>query len=310
MARRPPRIGRWSARTSSFASPTPPRLPSDTHLQTRAGRVRRLRSISACSVSSTSKSSGTKRQFQSRPSAIRRALSSVPSPRRTSIRTKLAVVGDFLHRLRRELDKEAVARLGEPLEQHVLPGGEKQVPRHRPREVAVGLLDQQAVAEIEDVAVEGQLVAVARLFEQMRRLPDQVERQVRKAEVDLQHRAMPAPFAKALTEDQRVIAEAQKIVEARGIRARRRQARRSCPSRSLRSAGRSAAASHRMSSPRQGWRRRSGGGRSCRPPAEQLARLLRSDAMISAEGTTRCSPLPSPRVGVARWRSASSASGA
>ena len=92
------------------------------------------------------------------------------------------------------------------------------MPRHRPREVAVGLLDQQAIAEIEHVAVESQLVAVARLFEQMRRLPDQVERQVRKAEIDLQHRPMPAPFAQALAEDQRVIAEAQQIVEAHGIR--------------------------------------------------------------------------------------------
>ena len=47
----------------------------------RIGRDAARRSA-ACSVSSTSNSSGTKRQHQSSPSAMRRALSSVPSPRR------------------------------------------------------------------------------------------------------------------------------------------------------------------------------------------------------------------------------------
>ena len=50
------------------------------------------------------------------------------------------------------------------------------MPRDGPREVAVRLFDQQAVAEIENVAVKRQLVAIAGLFEQMSRLPDQVER--------------------------------------------------------------------------------------------------------------------------------------
>ncbi len=46
----------------------------------------------------------------------------------------------------------------------------------------------------------------------VRRLPDQVERQIGKAKIDLQRRRMPAPFAQPLAEDQRVIAEPQKVI--------------------------------------------------------------------------------------------------
>ncbi len=49
----------------------------------------------------------------------------------------------------------------------------------------------------------------------MRRLPDQVEREVGEAEVDLEHRPMAAPFAEPLAEDQRVVAEPQQIIEMR-----------------------------------------------------------------------------------------------
>jgi hypothetical protein len=64
----------------------------------------------------------------------------------------------------------------------VLPRGEQQVPRDGPRKIAIRLLDQQAVAKVEHVAVEGERIAVAalpfgraRFLEQMRRLTDQVE---------------------------------------------------------------------------------------------------------------------------------------
>ena len=102
---------------------------------------------------------------------MRRALSSVPSPRRTvQSRRQVAVIGDFLDRLVREFGEEVVARLRQPLQQQVLPGRVEQVPRDGLREVAIGLLDQQAIPEIEHVAVEGELVAVARFAEQQRRL--------------------------------------------------------------------------------------------------------------------------------------------
>ena len=71
------------------------------------------------------------------------------------------MVGDFLDRLVRELAQELVARLRQPLKQHVLPGRVKQLPGDGLREVAIGLLDQQAILEVEHVAVERELVAVA-----------------------------------------------------------------------------------------------------------------------------------------------------
>ena len=82
------------------------------------------------------------------------------------------------------------------------------MPRDGPRKIAIRLLDQQAVAKVEHVAVEGERVAVPPLplgracfLEQMRRLPDQIERQVGEAEIDLQHRPVPGPFAEPLAED-------------------------------------------------------------------------------------------------------------
>ena len=70
------------------------------------------------------------------------------------------MVSDFLDRLGREFAQESVARLGQPLQQQMLPGREQQLPGNRPAEVAVRLLDQQAIAEIEHVAVEGEPVGI------------------------------------------------------------------------------------------------------------------------------------------------------
>ncbi len=71
-----PRAARASRRRA------PRRSPSDIPPRTARGSGAMPASIAACSASSTSNSSGTKRQHQSSPSAMRRALSSVPSPRR------------------------------------------------------------------------------------------------------------------------------------------------------------------------------------------------------------------------------------
>src|SRR5205814_2516175 len=128
---------------------------------------------------------------------------------------ELAMISDFLDRFVRELAQKLIARLGQPLQQHVLPGRVKQVPRDGLSEVAVGLLDQQAVAEIEYVAVEREPVAVAGLIEQQSRLADLVEREVGKTDVDLEHRPMPAPFAEPLAEDERIVTQAQQVLGAR-----------------------------------------------------------------------------------------------
>ncbi len=108
--------------------------------------------------------------------------------------------------------------------------------------------------------------------QQMRRLPDQVERQVREAEIDLQHRRMAAPFAQALAEDQRVVAEPKQIIVTSATGG----------------ASTGEAVAIRCASPRPGCRRRSGAGRSCLPPARTI-RPPRSgsDATIAAEGTTQ-----------------------
>src|SRR3546814_12618716 len=46
---------------------------------------------------------------------------------------------------------------------------------------------------------------------------DEVERDVGKAEVDLDRRRMTTPFAEALAEDQAVVAEAEEIVDERPV---------------------------------------------------------------------------------------------
>ena len=71
--------------------------------------------------------------------------------------------------------------------------------------------------EVEDVAVECEFVGVSGLPEEVRCLPDQVEREIGEAEVDLEHRRVSAPFTQALAEDQRIVAEPLAIIGARRI---------------------------------------------------------------------------------------------
>jgi hypothetical protein len=65
-----------------------------------------------------------------------------------------------------------------PLIEQVLVGREQHLPDHGPREIAIGLFDQPAVAKVEHVALERQRVGVASFGQQQGRLTDQVERKV------------------------------------------------------------------------------------------------------------------------------------
>jgi hypothetical protein len=100
---------------------------------------------------------------------------------------------------------------------------EQELPRDRLCEIAVRLLDQQAIGEIHHVAAEGESVAVAALVfdgageaEEMRRLADLIQRHVRQRKIDFQSRRVTAPFAQPLTEDERIVAKAKRIREERG----------------------------------------------------------------------------------------------
>ncbi len=102
----------------------------------------------------------------------------------------------------------------------MLPGRKQKLPSDRLPEIAVRLLHQQAILEIENVAAERQLVGIAGLAQKQRRLTDQVESEIGEGQVDLERRRVPAPFAQPLAEDQRVIAEPLQVVDARRVRRR------------------------------------------------------------------------------------------
>ena len=130
------------------------------------------------------------------------------------------MIGDFLHRLARDVGQRGIRRGGDLLQQQLLPVREQELARDGLREIAVGLLDQKTVLEIEHVAKEREFVRVtplafrrARDAQEMRRLTDQIEPDIGERQIDLQHRRMPAPLRQPLTEDQRVVAEADGVVE-------------------------------------------------------------------------------------------------
>ena len=63
--------------------------------------------------------------------------------------------------------------------------------------------------------MKGELVGISGQTKEMRSLPDQVERDVGKAKVDLQRGRVAAPFAEPLTKDQRIVAKPLAIIEQR-----------------------------------------------------------------------------------------------
>ena len=109
-------------------------------------------------------------------------------------------------------------------EQQDVPLIEQELPRDRVGVVAVRLLDEQQVAEFAAVAEVRELVLaaarrrVARLDlagvrEPQPRLAEQVEPDVGRGDVLLEHRALADPLAQPLGEHEAVVGEAQQVVE-------------------------------------------------------------------------------------------------
>ncbi len=99
----------------------------------------------------------------------------------------------------------------------MLPRREQELPRHRLREIAVGLLDQPAILPVQNITVKSQLVGIARQPEEIGRLANQVERHVGQAEVHFQRRRVAAPFAQPLAQNERIITQPLAIIRHRRI---------------------------------------------------------------------------------------------
>jgi hypothetical protein len=100
------------------------------------------------------------------------------------------------------------------------PGRHEQVAQHREGEVAARQFDHRQVAVVALLAQEGELVLVETLAfqragarEQHARLADQVERHIGQRDVFFEHRAVAAPLAQALAQDQGRVAQAQQVVD-------------------------------------------------------------------------------------------------
>jgi hypothetical protein len=76
-------------------------------------------------------------------------------------------------------------------------------------EVSIGLLDEQTVAKVQHIAVEGEPISITRLVQQQHGLPDEVEREICETDVNFENGPVAAPFADALPKHERIVAEAQ-----------------------------------------------------------------------------------------------------
>jgi hypothetical protein len=97
---------------------------------------------------------------------------------------------------------------------------EEELPHHRVTEVALRLLDQQAIAVLHALAEVGERVLVApraldlaREPEDRRRLPDEVERDVGRRDVLLEDRSVPRPLRHPVPEHETVVAEPEQVLE-------------------------------------------------------------------------------------------------
>ncbi|MNN36822.1 hypothetical protein D3C81_1507310 [compost metagenome] len=128
------------------------------------------------------------------------------------------VVGDFLEALGGDGGDARVAGGAQRAQGVEVPGVEQEQLGGGHCVVAVGLLDQQGVAERALVAAEGQLVGVAAVGQQLggvlvpvARLAEEVEADVEQRHFLFQCRGVAAPFAQALSADHRVVGQAQQV---------------------------------------------------------------------------------------------------
>jgi hypothetical protein len=136
----------------------------------------------------------------------------------------LEVVGRLLHRLAGDARDPLLGAHAERGQHRHVPRVEEELAQDRAPEIAVGLLDQQEVAEIPRVAEEGEVVRapppalhLAREAEPHLRLPDEVERDVGQRDVLLEDGRMAAPLADPVAEDQRVVPHPQEELEERVV---------------------------------------------------------------------------------------------
>src|SRR4029077_3235838 len=134
------------------------------------------------------------------------------------------VIASLLVRLGRDSGELGVGRPSEPVQQQHAPDVEEELPHDGAAEVAVGELDQLDVAVGDAVAEvgEGILVAPLPLYlagqpEEVRRLPDEVERDVGERDVLLEDGAVTAPFGQPVAQDQAVVPQPEQILEEPGI---------------------------------------------------------------------------------------------
>lgn len=130
------------------------------------------------------------------------------------------MIGHLFERFRRDLGDAGIGRTGQRRKQMKVPGVEVELPRHRVSVVPVGLLHEDDVAEVPDVALVRQRIRIPSLAFQFSgvsepelRLADQVQSHIRQGEVFFEHGPMAAPLGQSVRQDQRVVAEPEQILD-------------------------------------------------------------------------------------------------
>ena len=134
------------------------------------------------------------------------------------------MIGRFLGALGRDSRNARVARARERAQQQEMPRVEQELPRRRVGKIAVRLLGEEEIAKLSGLAQERELILVAArgpeaglhftgIGEPQPRLAEKVEADVGLRDVLFEHRPMTDPFAQALRENERRVAEPQQVLE-------------------------------------------------------------------------------------------------
>src|SRR5262245_22140406 len=132
------------------------------------------------------------------------------------------VVGELLRALCRYCRERCVFRGGQRLEEGMGEARIEQLAQNGDGEIAVWLLDEEDVAVLAGVAPIGERILVAspplhlaRIGIERARLADQIEGDVAKRKVLLEHWRMAAPLREAMAEHERIIGEPERVGEER-----------------------------------------------------------------------------------------------